>query len=77
MAAQRFLPDENGMLQVPKDRLISMRIPGSLIPKTPEEEAICPRQIEDRSICIDGDVGEVLAEMERLKENGAAGTDNS
>lgn len=152
MAAQRFLPDENGMLQVPKDRLISMRIPGSLIPKTPEGEAvtmnlrfddrfvedegwhaasaryaaflrenadkavlylelgvgantpviikypfwaltaentkavyaclnygeaICPRQIEDRSICIDGDVGEVLAEMERLKENGAAGTDNS
>lgn len=40
MAAQRFLPDENGMFQVPKDRLISMRIPASLIPKTPEGDDV-------------------------------------
>ena len=24
------------------------------------KEAFCPREIEDRSICIDGDIGEVL-----------------
>lgn len=23
-------------------------------------EAFCPREIEDRSICIDGDIGEIL-----------------
>jgi len=23
-------------------------------------EAFCPKEIEDRSICIDGDIGEVL-----------------
>ncbi|MBR3382068.1 MAG: hypothetical protein IKG85_03425 [Clostridia bacterium] len=34
MAAQRFIPDENGVFRVPKDRLVSMRIPKELIPKT-------------------------------------------
>ena len=37
MAAQGFIPDENGAFQVPKDRLISMRIPGQLIPKCPDD----------------------------------------
>lgn len=27
-------------------------------------EVFCPREIEDRSICIDGDIGEVLEEIE-------------
>ena len=40
MAAQRFLPDEDGVYQVPKDRLISMRIPGEMIPHTPDGEAV-------------------------------------
>ena len=26
-------------------------------------EAFCPKDIEDRSICIDGDIGEVLDEL--------------
>ncbi len=135
MAAQRFIPDENGVFQVPKDGLISMRIPHGLIPKTPNGknvtmnlraddsfvedegwhaasanyadflkahesghvlylelgvgsntpvvikypfwamtsensnaiyaclnfgEAFCPKQIETQSVCIDGDIGEVL-----------------
>ena len=36
MAAQRFITDENGVFQVPKDRLISMRIPTELIPRSPD-----------------------------------------
>ena len=36
MAAQRFIRDENGVFQVPKDRLISMRIPHELIPQIPD-----------------------------------------
>ena len=36
MAAQRFIPDENGVFRVPKDRLISMRVPGGLIPVCPD-----------------------------------------
>ena len=135
MAAQRFLSDENGVFQLPKDRQISMRLPGELIPHTPEggavamnlrtddtfvedegwhaasanyaaflsenaggrvlyleigvgantpviikypfwamtlenpkatyaclnyNEAFCPRQIEKRSICLDGDAGEQI-----------------
>ena len=28
-------------------------------------EAFCPREIEDRSICIDGDIGEVLEQLKR------------
>mgnify|MGYP001639593582 FL=1 len=26
-------------------------------------EAFCPNEIEDRSICIDGDIGEVLEKL--------------
>ncbi len=26
-------------------------------------EAVCPEQIKDRSICIDGDIGSVLADL--------------
>jgi len=36
MGAQGFVPDENGVFQVPKDRLISMRIPRELIPVCPD-----------------------------------------
>ena len=36
MAAQRFIPDENGVFRVPKDRLIAMRVPGELIPVCPD-----------------------------------------
>ena len=28
-------------------------------------DAFCPAKIEERSICIDGDIGEVLAEISR------------
>lgn len=135
MAAQRFIPDESGVFQVPKDRLISMRIPHELLPQIPDggkvtmnlrsddtfvedagwqaasanyaaflkeiadkrvlfleigvgantpvivkypfwamtaenpnaayaclnyNEAICPKQIESQSICIDGNSGDVF-----------------
>ena len=136
MAAQGFVPDENGVFQVPEDRLLSMQIPHELIPRCPDDgsavtmnlrsddtfvedagwreasanfaaflescknkhvlywengvgantpviikypfwaltvenpkatyaclnysEAVCPKQIEPWSICIDGDSGEVL-----------------
>ena len=39
MAAQRFIPDENGVFQVPKDRLVAMRIPHELIPTCPDDGA--------------------------------------
>ena len=38
MAAQRFIPDENGVFRVPKDRLISMQIPTELIPRCPDND---------------------------------------
>ena len=141
MAAQRFLPDESGTFRVPKDRLISMRIPRELIPMLPNrepaamnlrvddsfvedagwhaaaeryaaflraaegkrvlflelgvgrntpmiikypfwamtaentnavyaclnyDEAVCPEQIKARSLCLDGDSGEVLKALQRL-----------
>ena len=140
MAAQRFLPDESGAFRVPKDRLISMRIPHELIPVLPNgdpmtmnlrvddsfvedagwhaaaeryaqflraaegkhvlflelgvggntpmiikypfwamtaenpnavyaclnyAEAVCPAQIKARSICLDGDSGEVLKALQQ------------
>ena len=40
MAAQRFIKDGNGVFQPPKDRLVSMRIPSELIPKTPDGHAV-------------------------------------
>ena len=33
------------------------------------DEAICPKQIENRSICIDGDTGEVLKLLKSVSEN--------
>ena len=36
LAAQHFLPDEDGVFQVPEDRRISMRIPAELIPHMPD-----------------------------------------
>ena len=36
MAAQGFLPDENGVFHVPEDRQILMRIPRELIPVCPD-----------------------------------------
>ena len=141
MAAQRFLPDESGEFRVPKDRLISMRIPHELVPVLPNgdpvtmnlrvddsfvedagwhaaaeryaqflqstegkhvlflelgvggntpmiikypfwamtaenpnavyaclnyNQTLCPEQIKTRSICLDGDSGEVLKALQRL-----------
>ncbi len=139
MAAQRFILDAAGAFQVPKDRLISMRIPHELIPICPDgggpvsmnlraddsfvedagwheaadryaefllahegkhilflelgvggntpmiikypfwamtaenplavyaclnhSMAVCPKQLRERSICLDGDSGEVLADL--------------
>ena len=140
MAAQRFLPDESGAFRVPKDHLISMRLPRELIPTLPNgepaamnlriddsfvedagwhaaaeryaeflrtaegkrvlflelgvgrntpmiikypfwamtaenpnavyaclnyDEAVCPAQIKARSICLDGDSGEVLKALQQ------------
>lgn len=140
LAAQRFIPDENGVFQVPKDRLISMRLPTELIPRCPVnggpvtmnlrsddtfvedagwhaasaryaafleenegkhvlylelgvgantpviikypfwaltaenpkavyaclnlDEAVCPKQIEKQSICLDGDCAELLHDLD-------------
>ena len=36
MAAQGFVPDENGTFQVPEDRRITMRLPTALIPRCPD-----------------------------------------
>lgn len=138
MAAQRFLPDEQGIFQVPKDRCLSLRLPTELIPRCPDGsrattnlrvddtfvedagwqaaaqryadflqrfagkkvvflelgvgsntpvivkypfwamtaenpgavyaclnygDAVCPREIESQSICLDGDIGEILDEI--------------
>ena len=139
MAAQNFIPDENGVFQVPKNRMISMRVPSELIPVCPDndgpvtmnlridntfvedagwhdaadryvtfletnegkhilflelgvgsntpmivkypfwamtaenpnavyaclnyDEAVCPEQIRERSICLDGDSGELLKRL--------------
>jgi len=37
MAAERFIPGEDGIFQVPKDRLLSMRLPDDLIPVCPDD----------------------------------------
>lgn len=140
MEAQGFVKNDNGIFENPADARISMRLPSSLIPHTPDgagavmnlrsdntfvedagwhaaarryaeflnrhkdkkvlflelgvggntpviikypfwamteenpraayacinfDEAVCPRQIEDRSICIQGDIGKVLSETEK------------
>ena len=37
MAAQGFIRDENGLFQVPPDRLLTMRLPHDLIPVSPRD----------------------------------------
>ena len=37
MAAQGFIPDKNGVFQVPENHLLSMRIPAGLIPVCPDD----------------------------------------
>ena len=37
MAAQGFIPDENGVFRVPEDRVLAMRIPSELIPVCPDD----------------------------------------
>ena len=37
MAAQGFIPDDSGVFQVPRDRMLSMRIPHDLIPTCPDD----------------------------------------
>lgn len=139
MAAQRFIPDGSGGFTVPKDRLLSMRLPKELVPTCPQtggpvalnlrvddtfvedegwrdsagryvdflekcagkrtlflelgvggntpmiikypfwamtdenpnavyaclnfDDAFCPEEIEDRSICLDGDCGEIIGNL--------------
>ena len=148
MDAQGFIPDVNGVFQVPEDRLLRMRIPRELIPVCPDDggpvsmnlrsddtfvedegwheaadryaaflqaherehvlylelgvggntpmiikypfwamtsknpnavyaclnydEAVCPVQLKEQSICLDGDSGEVLKELktEKTEEHG-------
>lgn len=53
MSAQRFIPDENGVFQVPKDKLISMRIPKELIPKTPEGRPVAMNLRSDDTFAED------------------------
>ena len=40
MEAQGFVRDENGVFQVPDSRLIRMRIPTELIPRSPSGKAV-------------------------------------
>ncbi len=49
MAAQRFVKDENGVFQPPKDRLISMILPDRLIPVCPgsKEPAAMNLRVDD------------------------------
>ena len=55
MVAQRFLKDENGIFQVPKDRLISMRIPKELIPTCPDGgKAVMNLRSDDSFVEDDG-----------------------
>lgn len=35
-----------------------------------KNEAYCPKEIEERAVCIDGDIGEVLQELFRRRGNG-------
>ena len=37
MAAQGFIPDENGVFRVPEDRMLALRIPSELIPLCPDD----------------------------------------
>ena len=37
MAAQGFIPDENGVFRVPEDRMLALRIPSELIPVCPDD----------------------------------------
>ena len=53
MAAQRFIPDENSVFQVPKDRLLSMRIPHALIPRLPDGGAVAMNLRSDNTFVED------------------------
>ena len=139
MEALHFLPDENGVFQMPEDHCISMRIPSEMIPHAPDggpvtmnlrsddtfvedegwhaaseryagfleenagkhvlyleigvggntpviikypfwamtldnaeavyaclnfNEALCPKQIEEQSICLDGDAGMLIQALQ-------------
>ena len=37
MAAQGFIPDENGVFRVPEDRMLALRIPSELVPVCPDD----------------------------------------
>ncbi len=53
MAAQRFLPDENGVFQLPKSHLISMRIPSEMIPHSPSGDAVTMNLCSDNTFVED------------------------
>lgn len=53
MAAQGFVPDENGVFQVPKDRSISMKIPRELIPTCPDGSPVSMNLRTDDSFVED------------------------
>ena len=53
MAAERFIPDEDGVFTVPKDRLLSMRLPTELIPKCPDGSAAVMNLRADESFVED------------------------
>ena len=53
MAAQGFLPGENGVLQLPENRRISMHIPKELIPHTPKGGAAAMNLRSDDSFVED------------------------
>ena len=55
MAAQGFVPDENGIFRVPEDRQISMRIPRGLIPVCPDgSPAAMNLRVDDTFVEDDG-----------------------
>ena len=53
MAAQGFVRGDDGMLQVPEDRRLSMRIPGELTPHTPDGGAVAMNLRSDDSFVED------------------------
>ena len=55
MAAQGFVPDENGIFRLPEDRQISMRIPRGLIPVCPDgSPAAMNLRVDDTFVEDDG-----------------------
>ena len=70
MAAQRFLPDENGVFQLPKDHQISMRLSKEMLPRTPNGgKAAMNLRSDDSFVEDDGWHAASANYAEFLKEN--------